>query len=316
MALVDVVALVAVVGVFLYCLRKYFLGGVCNSTAKLDGKTVIITGANTGIGKETAVDLAERGARVIIACRNVHKGTAALKEIQQRSGSQHVYLEQLDLASLDSIRDFAARIKKSEAKLHILINNAGVCMGNKFTRTEDGFETTFGVNHLGHFLLTNLLLDLLKKSAPSRIVNVSSSGYSREKEIKFEDINDEKSYKPFKAYVLSKLANVLFTRELAKRLEGPGVTTYALHPGVIYTEIGREFNYPLLLKILTIIFWIVLKTPKQGAQTTIYCAVAEELEGESGRYYSDCAEKQVTDYAKDDQAARKLWDVSAEYVGL
>ncbi|KXJ29687.1 Retinol dehydrogenase 11 [Exaiptasia diaphana] len=275
--------------------------------------SLIITGANTGIGKETAVDLAQRGARVIIACRDVHRANLALKDIQDRSGSKQVYFEQLDLASFKSIRDFVERIKKNEPKLHILINNAATAYSP--FKTEDGFQMEFGVNHLGPFLLTNLLLDLLKKSAPSRVVNLSSSAHTYSKEFRFEDINNEKTYKPMNAYSQSKLANILFTRELAKRLEGTSVTTYAVHPGIVTTELGRRL--PLWQRIIMkSVAWLVAKNPKQGAQTTLYCAVSEELEGVSGKYYSDCAEKQPSDYVKDDHAAKKLWDASVEFVGL
>ena len=161
----------------LYAGKRYFQGGRCHSTKSLKGKTVVITGANTGIGKETAVDLAKRGARIIIGCRNMEKGKEALKEIQERSGSTDVFLEKLDLASLDSVRKFADNILKNERRLDILINNAGVA-GCPHQKTEDGFEMQFGTNHLGHFLLTMLLLDRLERSAPSRIINVSSNRHS------------------------------------------------------------------------------------------------------------------------------------------
>ena len=294
--------------------RRFFQGPRCHSSQSLKGKTVVITGGNTGIGKETAVDLAKRGARVIIGCRNMEKGKAALQEVQERSGSKDVFLMKVDLASLDSVRKFADSILNSESRLDILINNAGV-MACDYQKTEDGFEMQFGTNHLGHFLLTMLLLDRLKRSAPSRIINVSSSAHAMgSQKINFDDIHFEKSYSAWGAYFNSKLANVLFTRELSKRLEGTHVTANSLHPGAVSTDLQR---HSVLSSTLVAPFrWYLLKSAEQGAQTTIYCAVSEEMEGVSGRYLADCAIKEECKGAKDDDAARKLWDLSLKLVGL
>ena len=186
--------------------------------------------------------------------------------------------------------------------------------------TKDGFETQFGVNHLGHFYLTMLLLDRIKECAPSRIVNVSSVAYRIGGEINFDDIMSKKSYSETKAYSQSKLANVLFTRELARRLEGTGVTTYTLHPGAVRTELQRHaYNWPILgyvFRFLYPLFHITWKTPSQGAQTSIYCAVAEELEGISGKYYEDCTETKLDPRGEDDAVAKKLWEISEQYTGL
>ena len=220
---------------------RYFAGGVCRSNASLAGKTVIITGANTGIGKETAIDMAKRQARVIMACRSVERGEKAAKEVRKASGSTNVEFHQLDLASLASVRRFCEHVLEEESHIDILINNAGI-MACPYQRTEDGFEMQFGVNHLGHFLLTNLLLDRLKEAPAARIVNVSALAYKIAKRINFDDINSEQSYVPLTAYCQSKLANILFTRSLAKRLEGTKVTSNCLHPGVIRTELGRHMN--------------------------------------------------------------------------
>ena len=223
----------------LYLIRRYFAGGVCYSKVTLDGKTVIITGANTGIGKETAVDLARRGARVILACRSAEKGEEAVVEVRARSGNDKVVFRRLDLASLESVRQFASEILEEEPTIDILINNAGV-MACPYSKTEDGFEMQFGVNHLAHFLLTNLLLDRLKKAPTARIVTVSSIAYRLVRRINFDDLNSEKSYSPLVAYGQSKLANILFTRSLAKRLAGTSVIANCLHPGVITkTELYR-----------------------------------------------------------------------------
>lgn len=308
-------AIAAVLGVAL--IKNYFGGGVCRSKAKLNGKTVIITGANTGIGKETALDLAKRGARVIMACRDLDKASSAAREIQKASGNKEIIVKRLDLGSMNSIRAFAEDFLNSETKLNILINNAGI-MRCPHWKTEDGFEMQFGVNHLGHFLLTNLLIDLLKKSTPSRVVTVSSLAHVRGK-INFDDLNSEKNtYSPGGAYDQSKLANILFTRELSRRLEGTGVTASSLHPGVIHTELGRHLgkNWAVLKTLLAPLFWLIFKTPQQGAQTTIHCAVSEELEGVSGQYFSDCAPKEPAEQAKDDGAAKKLWEVSSAMVNL
>lgn len=229
------------VGVSLYCLRKYFAGGVCTSKANLDGKTVIITGANTGIGLETAINLAKRSARIILACRSPEKGEKAAVEVRRRSGNDNVVFRQLDLASLDSVRHFASTVLDEEPQIDVLINNAGV-MGCPYSKTVDGFEMQFGVNHLGHFLLTNLLLNRLKDAPAARIVTVSALAATWGN-IDFDNINWDHAgtYNPLRAYMASKLANVLFTQALAKRLEASRVTANALHPGVISTtELGRH----------------------------------------------------------------------------
>ncbi|XP_038669389.1 retinol dehydrogenase 12 [Scyliorhinus canicula] len=307
----------AAAGIGLIFLRRWFSGGVCKSKARLDGKTVIITGANTGIGKETAKNLAQRGARVILACRDLEKASKAADEIRKFSGNGNVLVQNLDLASLQSVRSFVDRITETETHLDILINNAGIMWCPKW-KTEDGFEMQFGVNHLGHFLLTNLLLDLLKESAPSRIVTVASLAHSRGK-IHFDDINLDNCYDSAVSYNQSKLANILFTRELAKKLKGTGVTANCLHPGVIMTDLSRHFmSTPLLwleflLKPLTA---LTFKNLWQGAQTTIHCAVAEELDNVSGQYFSDCAVKDSAPQGRDDEAAKRLWELSMTMVGL
>lgn len=310
---VVISAVIAVIAV-LYGGRTYIQGPRCLSNRHIKGKTVVITGGNTGIGKETAMDLATRGAKVIIGCRNLEKGQAAVQEIQTRSGNEKVFVEKLDLSSLASVRQFADGILKNEPRLDILINNAGV-MGCPYQMTEDGLEMQFGVNHIGHFLLTLLLLDLMKQSGPSRIINVSSLAHRfGTGVINFDDINAEKDYDPFAAYQQSKLANILFTRELSVHLEDTNVTVNALHPGLVNTDIQRHsFISGLVFFPLR---WYFFKTAEQGAQTTIHCAVSEEMEGVSGKYLADCAFRDPSIGAQDDEAARKLWDISMELVGL
>lgn len=227
------------IGVSFVFIRRYFAGGVCRSKAMMTGKTVVITGANTGIGKETALDLAKRKAKVILACRDPEKGKKAASDIIKKSGNPNVVFRRLDLASFDSIRTFAIELLSEEPAIDVLINNAGV-MQCPYWKTADGNEMQFGVNHLGHFLLTNLLLERLMQAPAARIVVVSSRFYERINAIKFDDINSEKSYDPSEAYAQSKLANILFTRALAKRLEGTSVIVNCLHPGVVRTELGRH----------------------------------------------------------------------------
>uniref|UniRef100_A0A1B0GM47 Short-chain dehydrogenase n=1 Tax=Phlebotomus papatasi TaxID=29031 RepID=A0A1B0GM47_PHLPP len=269
--------------IFLLENSKYFQGGQFRKDDILmENKVVVITGANTGIGKETALDLAKRGAKIYMACRDKNRGEEARMEVIEKSGNPNIYFRQLDLASLTSVRSFAQAFKNEESRLDVLLNNAGVMMIPK-CHTEDGFEMQIGVNHMGHFLLTNLLLDLLKKSAPSRIINVSSLAHING-QINKEDLNSEKSYNRITAYSQSKLANILFTRELAKRLEGTRVTVNALHPGAVNTELMRHIP-----KFLTFIgrpfLKLFFKTPRSGAQTQIRLAVDPVLEDVTGKYF-------------------------------
>ncbi|NXJ04204.1 RDH12 dehydrogenase, partial [Odontophorus gujanensis] len=306
--------------------RRYVAGGRCRSAARLDGKVAVITGANTGIGKETARELARRG-KVIIACRDLAKAEAAASEIRAETENQEVIVKKLDLADTRSIREFANSFLAEEKELHILINNAGVMLC-PYSKTADGFEMHLGVNHLGHFLLTFLLLERLKQSAPARIVNVSSLAHHGGR-IRFHDLHGEKSYNRGLAYCHSKLANVLFTRELARRLQGklacafcPGllsftigtkVTANSLHPGSVHSELVR---HSFVMTWLWRIFSFFLKTPWEGAQTSVYCAVAEELESVTGQYFSDCQPAYVSPWGRDDETAKKLWNVSCELLRI
>ena len=249
-SLLSILLLLLLVGlVYVFC-RIFFINGVpCRSKERLDGKTVIVTGGNTGIGKATAQDLSERGARVILACRDMVKGRSAMEEIREKTGNNNLAVRKLDLASCKSIRAFAEQILREEPQINILINNAGV-MFVPYQLTEDGFELTFGVNHLGHFLLTNLLLDQIKASAPSRILVVASLGHLVGY-LDFGDMMWKKRYNSQLAYARSKLANIMFVKELAKRLVGTGVTVCSLHPGTINTELTRYFlnGWMIFLKV-------------------------------------------------------------------
>ncbi|KAI7800857.1 dehydrogenase/reductase SDR family member 13a.3 [Triplophysa rosa] len=316
----SVVLSVLAAAIFSYILIYYslFRGSRFKSSAKLKGKTAIVTGSNTGIGKATALDLARRGARVILACRNQEKAEAAVYDIRRESGNSEVLYMHLDLASLKSVRNFAETFLKSEPRLDLLINNAGLITCGK---TEDGFGMAFGVNHLGHFLLTLLLLDRLKEAEHSRIVNVSALLH-RLGSVDFNLLNTQKdlvtgqsSWHAFRAYCHSKLCNVLFTRELANCLEGTNVTCYCLHPGVIATEIGRYMGLWQRLLSFPISKLFFLDT-EAGAQTTLYCALQEGLEPLSGRYFSSCGLQNVSALGRDDALARKLWEDSERLCGL
>ncbi|KAA0704777.1 Retinol dehydrogenase 12 [Triplophysa tibetana] len=260
----------------MHSLRGFFCGQ-WSSSVRLDDKTVIITGANTGIGKETARDMARRGARVIMACRDLEKAEAARKELMEDSGNQNVVANKLDLSDTKSIRAFAELINK------------------------------------GHFLLTYLLLDLIKRSTPARIINVASVAHTWGS-IQLDDINSEKSYSPRRAYGQSKLANILCTRSLAKRLQGTDVTVYSLHPGVVQSELFRNLGKAAQIAVKVISPFT--KTTVQGAQTTIYCAVEPELDKESGGYYSDCAPARCSREAVNDEMAQKLWELSCQALGI
>jgi len=277
----------------------------------------VITGCNTGIGKITAMDLSKRGAKIVMLCRSLERAEAAAQDIRKATEGE-VIVHKMDLASLDSIAECSDQLCNSLEKIDILINNAGVMMCPDL-KTEDGFEMQIGTNHFGHFYLTNLLMPLLKKAAPgARIVNVSSLAHENGR-MQWEDINYEKTpYNPMKAYAQSKLANILFTKELARRGEGSGVNSYALHPGVIATELGRHFGdtYGCFAQCLGNCIKPLLKTPESGAQTSIFCAVDESIAEHSGRYYSDCREKTPKPQALNMEDAKKLWEISEQLTGI
>jgi retinol dehydrogenase 12 len=270
-------------------------------------KTILITGANTGIGKATAQALAAGGHTLYLACRSEDKTRSAIDEITAATGNGAVHFLPLDLGSLASVRECAAAFVALDAPLDVLVNNAGVA-GQRGV-TEDGFELTFGTNHLGHFLLTNLLLDKLKESAPSRIVNVSSRSHYDAKRIDWDALRQPtKGMTALGEYAVSKLANVLFTQELARRLEGTGVTAYALHPGVIASDIW-ERRLPIVAPLLRPITRLVMRSTEDGAKTSVWCATAPELADQSGRYYDDCKEKAPSGVATPALAA-ELWERS------
>lgn len=303
------------IGLKVYCKLTY---GINKCSKHLVGKVVIVTGGNAGIGFETAKDLADRGAKVIIGCRDEGRGTTARDKIILATGNKDVHYKKLDLASFASVRTFADEIIKTEKQLNIFINNAGV-LEAKNVKSEDGLSLAMQINHFGPFLLTNLLLPLLKSSAPSRIINVSSMAH-RFGKIDFDNLNlekeTEKSFSLMKLYSNTKLCNVLMTVELARVLQGTEVTANCLHPGAVDTSIASAIeNDKPWIKYLSI-FRFLSRTAWEGAQTTIYLAVSPEVSSVSGSYFADCHVQNTTEKAKDSGVAKKLWEVSEKMVKL
>lgn len=273
----------------------------------LTGRVALVTGANTGIGLVTARVLAQQGARVFIACRSAARAEAARADILAASG-QRVESIPLDLGDLGSVRRAAAQFLDTGSPLHLLVNNAGVAGLRGLTSS--GFEVAFGINHVGHFLLTALLRERLEASAPARVITVSSRAHTRVSGIDFDAVRrSTRSPLGIREYQVSKLANVLFSAELARRLSGSGVTTYALHPGVVATEVWRHVPGPLrrLLKLRPML------SAEQGAQTTLRCACDPSLEAHSGRYYHDQLPRPPSTAGRDATLAAELWERSVAW---
>ncbi|VDL97022.1 unnamed protein product [Schistocephalus solidus] len=365
---------VAGVGVGLFALNRcYFSGTICTLPGRLDGKLAVVTGANSGIGRETTAELARRGACVIMACRNLKRAEEAKADILARYGEgsrraltlnvasssikrpirtiwpsirpedRLVYsnpicstkcallnsnlgqslvelcgtlalliIEELDLASLQSVREFAARICKPDTRIDLLINNAGI-MACPYALTKDGFESQVGTNHLGHFLLTELLMPAIKRASPNpRIINVSSLAHERVQKCPEPWLIPASEYKPWTAYRYSKLANAIHARQLAKRLRKDGVVTASVHPGVVITDL---FKGPLILRALMhTVLRPFMKSAWEGAQTTMHVVLANDLH--SGAYYADCAPKKPNQMVLDDKLGDLLWSFSEKAVGL
>ncbi len=275
----------------------------------MKGKTVLVTGANQGIGKATATALAQQGAEVVIVSRNRQKGEAALADVRAASPEGKGELVVADLASLAEVRRLAAEVRSRHARLDVLVNNAGVFVPERHL-TIDGIEETFAVDHLAPFVLTTELLDLLRASAPARIVNVSSEAH-RHAKMNWEDLQfSHTPYRGFRVYGQSKLANVLFTYELARRLEGTGVTANALHPGVIASGFGQ--TYGGALSVLVKLARPFLLSPEDGAKTSVYLASSPEVEGISGKYFAKCRPVRSNDISSCDASQKKLWALSEE----
>lgn len=276
------------------------------SSKDLEGRTMIVTGANTGLGRVSALELARRGARVHLACRNEEKTRPVLDAIRADGGDAEFL--KLDLADLASVRAAAETYLARGEPLHVLMNNAGLAGAKGLTR--QGFELTFGTNHLGPFLFTQLLLPRLREGAPSRIVNVSSRGHYRAPGIDW-DAQRRTTASPtgFPEYCVSKLANVLFTKELARGKAGEGVRSYALHPGGVATDVWREVPWGIrhLLKLFLI-------SEEEGARTQLWCATSSDVADHDGRYYDKCKEKRPSKLALDEALARELWARSEAWI--
>ncbi|KAH9489345.1 Retinol dehydrogenase 13 [Bulinus truncatus] len=308
-----VTVLVSLVLLVIFLIRMYIRYTVPNpSKNRMDGKTVLITGATSGLGKATAIELARRNARVLITGREKTKVEAVARNIRKKTGNQHVNAHVLDLANLRGIREFCEDICKEEKYIHVLINNAAY-MGPK-AATDDGLERSFGVNYLGHFYLTYLLTDKLKKNAPSRVINVVSDSYAIG-QLDFDDIALNKGYDVFKAYARSKYAMMLWSLESHRRLYSSCIWTFAVHPGACATELLR--NYPGLTgNLLRIVARVMFKPPEDGCQTIVYLAVADGLREFSGKTFANCKVIKTQDRIKDKEVAKQLWNVSAHLCGF
>ncbi len=281
----------------------------------MDGRVCMITGANSGIGKATAVGLASMGASVVMVCRDRERGETAMGEIKAASGNQNVDLLLADLSSQASIRQLAQDFKARYPQLHVLINNAGIALGKR-SLTPDGIETVFAVNYLAPFLLTNLLLDVLKASAPARVVNVAGD-YHRRASINFDDLMSEQNYSRLRANNQAKLALILFTYELARRLDGTGVTANCLHPGAVATDApSKDPDASTLSRFMYKLVKPFFLSPEKGAETSIYLASSPQVEQVTGQYFIKKAPVQSSPESYDGGIAARLWAVSAELTGL
>lgn len=283
----------------------------------MDGKTVVVTGGTGGgIGFETALALTRMGARTIITARDAERGQEAVHQLRTSTGSDVVELAVFDLSSMDSVRRGAACLLEMAPRLDVLVNNAGLVLTNR-RETGDGYEATFATNHLGPFLLTNLLLERLQASAPARIVNVSSTAHqSARKGLEFDDLQSSHGYQGMAVYSRTKLANILFTRELARRLPADRVTANCLHPGTVATGFARDGDAAGWLAFGVKLIKPFVLTAQRGAATSIYLASSPEVAGVTGKYFVKCRERTPSKAAQDDAAARRLWEVSEELVGL
>jgi len=284
-------------------------------TPDMTGKTVVVTGANSGIGRQTALALARAVARVVITARDPVKGREAADDLRAKSADDRVDLAVFDLGDLASVRAGAAQLLERCNRIDVLVNNAGIVLTER-RESADGYEATFAVNHLGPFLLTALLLDRIKASAPARIVNVASTAHTGARHgLDFDDLQSTKHYRGMQAYARSKLANVYFTTELARRLTGSGVTANCLHPGTVATGYGRDGDATGALALGLKISAPFFLTPEKGARTSIYLASADEVATVTGKYFVKCKPRLPSKAAQDRSAAERLWQVSEQLVG-
>jgi len=276
----------------------------------MDGRVVLITGATQGIGKESAAALAALGATVVMVGRDRARGEAALAEVKSRSGSAKVELLLADLSSMAEVRRLAAEFKSRHDKLHVLLNNAGAINASR-RKSPEGHELTFAVNHLAYFVLTAELLEVLKRSAPARVVNVASEAH-RGLRLDFDDLMHERSYLQFVVYGRSKLANILFTYKLARRLKGTGITTNYLHPGMIASGFGHNDSGWFRLNVKLISPFML--SPEKGARTSVFLASSPEVEGVTGKYFKRGKEARSSGASRDLEAQRRLWEISERLV--
>jgi NAD(P)-dependent dehydrogenase (short-subunit alcohol dehydrogenase family) len=273
------------------------------------GRVCLVTGATSGIGKATAHALAALGATVVLVGRDPQKGEATVQKIREDTRNEEVELLSADLSSQTSIRRLSDHVLAEHDRLHVLVNCAGAFFRDRRV-TIDGLEMTFALNHLAYFMLTTLLLDLLQESAPARVVNVTSGAHSRGR-IDFEDLQGERGYRGQAAYNQSKLANVLFTYELARRLDGTGVTVNCVHPGVVNTNFGRQ-NQPLAWRLVISMVAPFMRSLKKGAETVVYLSSDPEVESVTGKYFHDLKAKRSSKLSYDPAVAARLWQVSEE----
>jgi NAD(P)-dependent dehydrogenase (short-subunit alcohol dehydrogenase family) len=285
------------------------------ASTEMSNKVVVVSGATQGIGFEAAKALANKGARVVITARDQGRGEKAVADLKRLTGNDRVEVVLVDFASMQSIKDAAHELHNRIDRLDVLLNNAGAVYSDHLT-SKDGLELTFATNHIGYFLFTHLLLDLLKQSAPARIVNVASDAHKAARSgIDFDDLERKRGYTGFVVYGETKLMNILFTRELARRLEGTGVTVNCLHPGVIASGFGTN-NSGLLGFATRNLGKYFLITPEQGAQTSIYLCTSPDVAGVSGKYFAKSKEAKTTRHGVDDAAAKKLWELSEKITGV
>ncbi|HYR96559.1 MAG TPA: SDR family oxidoreductase [Candidatus Binatus sp.] len=280
-------------------------------TGGMIGRVCVVTGGSSGIGRATALGLAGMGATLALVCRDRARGEETVAEVTARTANRAVALHLADLSSQAAIRRLAAELLARYPAIHVLINNAGV-VNLRYSTTADGIETVFAVNHLAYFLLTSLLLDRLRRSAPARIVNVASEAHKFGR-LDFADLGNQRRYRGMRVYGQSKLANILFTYELARRLEGSGVTANSVHPGAVGTRLGQ--NNGRMATLLTKVLRPFFRTPEQGAATSLHVASSPALEGISGKYFLSCREARSSRVSYDRDVARRLWDVSARMTG-
>lgn len=300
-------------------IRRLLKGPVCNIRSNLKKQVVIITGANTGIGKETAKEIAFRGATVILACRNEIKGEKVCKSLIKITKNENIEFRKLDLSSIESIKSFAESFKKAYAWLNILINNAATGINYKKAVSKDGNELVMGTNYIGHFFLTNLLLDYLEKTPQSRIINISCQAYARGN-IDYEDILGSKQEYSECSYHNSKLAIVLWTKELNRRLSNSNVKTCVVNPGIVITHIWRNVyqSWKLCIPYIFVypFIWMVAKSAWHGAQTILYCSLVEWDKLEGGKFYRHCKVLQTKSIANDPIQAAKLWDETCKIINI